>query len=69
MASTTTVVELSDSCMFELIEWDSTFGPTLTLDYTEHACDGYFSDNETSIDIDKEMAIKIIEILQKAHKL
>jgi hypothetical protein len=64
-----TILELSGSCVIELTEYDGGFEPTLTLDYTEHSSDHWHSDNETSIDIDKEMAISIIAILQKAYKL
>jgi hypothetical protein len=65
-----TIVELSGSCRFELTEYEGgDFEPTLTLDYTEHSSDGWYSDNETSIDIDKDTAIAIISVLQKAYKL
>ena len=67
--STETKVVLSGSCVIELTEYESVFKPDLTLDYTEHSSDPYYSDNYTSIDIDKEMAISIIAILQKAYKL
>tara|TARA_R110000823_G_scaffold92053_1_gene202105 strand:- start:102 stop:320 length:219 start_codon:yes stop_codon:yes gene_type:complete len=64
-----TRVELSSSCEIVLTEYESIFEPTLTLDYTEHSSDPWHSDNETSIDIDKDMAIEIILVLQKAYKL
>ena len=64
-----TKVVLSGSCVIELTEYESVFKPDLTLDYTEHSSDHWHSDSYTSIDIDKEMAISIIAILQKAYKL
>ena len=64
-----TRVKLSESCEIVLTEYESIFKPDLTLDYTEHSSDPYFSDRETSIDIDKDTAIAIISILQKAYKL
>jgi hypothetical protein len=64
-----TKVVLSSSCVIELTEYESVFKPDITLDYTEYSSDPYHSDNYTSIDIDKEMAISIIAILQKAYKL
>jgi uncharacterized protein YuzE len=63
-----TTVELSQSCEVVLIEYEHG-GNYVTLDYTEHSSDPYHTDNETSIDIDKDMAIAIISILQKAYKL
>jgi hypothetical protein len=67
--STETKVALSGSCRIELTEYESVFEPDITLDYTEYSSDPYYSDSYTSIDIDREMAISIIAILQKAYKL
>ena len=41
----------------------------ISIDYTCHACDGYFSDNDVSVNISKEKAIEIISILQNFYKL
>jgi hypothetical protein len=64
-----TRLELSKSCEVVLTEYDGGFGSTLTLDYVEHSSDWGHPDEETSVDIDKEMAIAIIAILQKAYEL
>jgi hypothetical protein len=64
-----TRVELSKSCEVVLTEYDGGFGSTLTLDYIEHSSDYWHAEDETSVDIDKEMAIAIIAILQKAYEL
>ena len=63
-----TTVKLSKSCEFVLGQYASS-GAYVSLDYTEHSSDAYHSDNETSIDIDKDMAIAIISMLQKAYNL
>tara|TARA_R110000851_G_C12676112_1_gene523244 strand:+ start:53 stop:262 length:210 start_codon:yes stop_codon:yes gene_type:complete len=62
--SVKTTVEISESCRFEMEEHD--INASLTLDYTEHSSDHWHSDSDTSHDIDKDTAIKIIDLLQKA---
>jgi hypothetical protein len=67
--SITTTVELSGSCAISLVEYDGGLGSGISLVYTEHPSNHWNSEEETDIDIDKEMAIAIIAILQKAYKL
>ena len=43
--------------------------PEASFDFTEHACDHYSPDTETSIDIDEAKAREIIEFLEDVFKL
>lgn len=66
----TTSLELSGSCKFECIEFEGgSFPPMVSLDYVEHSTDHYHSDSDTSIDITKEDAEKIIAFLRAAHSI
>ena len=62
-----TKVELSSSCEFVLTEYDGSVNTSVSVDYTERSPDGYYSDSETSIDINKTEAENIIKLLLKAH--
>lgn len=59
-----TKAQITPTCHFELVEWE-TFPAVLTLDYTEHSPAHGYSDTETSVDISKEQAQQIIELLQR----
>ena len=60
------VIELTSSCRLTLNTFES-FAPILELEYTEHACDYWSSNTETTVDIDKEKAAEIIELLKEAY--
>lgn len=59
-------VNLSRSCCFTYITWEN-FPPSLELEYTEHATSHGSSDSETSIEIDREKAVEIVELLKEAY--
>ena len=63
-------LSLSSSCALEAAAWEFVEYPTeVVLRYTEHSSDHWHSDNQTSIDLTKEDAIKIIEFLTRHFKL
>ena len=41
----------------------------VTLNYTEHQADHWYSDTETSVDIEKEDAQKIVDFLRSKYDL
>lgn len=64
-----TQVEIGSSCHLTKTEYGEHVLPDITIDYIEHSIDPYYSDNETSLDIDKEKAIEIINFLKDAFSL
>ena len=52
---TENVLELSKSCRFEYMQ-----GCGVTLCYTEHSPDSWYSDMATEVDIDRAKAMEII---------
>ena len=64
-----TQVEIGSTCHITKTEYGENVEPSITLDYIEHSSDHYHSDNETSLDIDKEKAIEIIKFLQDAFTI
>lgn len=61
-------VKLSNSCNFVFDMWNSKESP-VCLEYTEHSSDNWHSDTETSIDIDKEKAVELVEFLKKYYSI
>jgi len=62
---TTRKLEISPTCYFEVVEYDS-MQNDLTLEYTEHASDHWCSNTHTVLTINKEQADNIINFLSKA---
>ena len=57
-------IELSPNCIVELDVWGG-----VSLEYTEISPDPWYGDTETSVDIDKEKAKEIIEMLKEAFNI
>ena len=53
---------LIGDCFLEINEYQS-FRDTLSLCYTEHSPDPWYSDNETEVDLTVEQAEEIIKFL------
>lgn len=62
-------VKLSSTCHLERVVYGSDSSPSVSLDYIEHSSDSWYSDNETSLDIDKEKATEIIKFLEESFDL
>jgi hypothetical protein len=58
-----TKIRLSPSCRVVKTEYGGSIKPDISIDYIEHSTDPYHSDNETSVFIDRESAIEIVELL------
>jgi len=56
---------IEGSCNLVVTKWQG-IAPDVTLDYIEHSPDSWYSNTETSCDIDKEKAIGIIQFLMKS---
>lgn len=72
MASPYTHVEelpLTGSCKLTATTWILTGLKDVSLNYTEHSSDPYFSDHETSIDLSEADAQNIIRFLTEAFNL
>lgn len=68
--STEYELELSPSCKLVGTRYNTgTLGSSLSLDYVEHSPDSWYSNSETSIDIDKEKAEEIIHLLKLFYDL
>lgn len=61
-------LELTPTCHFVKTHYGQKF-QDITLEYTEHSPDPWYSDTDTCIDIDKEIAIKIIDFLKQAFNI
>lgn len=61
-------LKISSSCRLVFSEWYSKEHP-VCLEYIEHSPDSWYSDTETSIDIDKEMAQNIVQFLKKHFEI
>lgn len=64
-------LEIGGSLAFESVKYDVVEGyaaipGNASFEFTEHSPDAWYSDRETSVDIDEEMALKIIAALS-AH--
>ena len=57
-------LEISGDCCLESYDH---YG--VVLCYVEHQADSYYSDTETTVDIDKDLAVKIIEWLTEKYQL
>ncbi len=64
-----TKVEIGSTCSLERVVYDEAFSPEITLEYIEHSSDSWYQDNVTSLDIDKEKAIEIIQFLEESFDL
>jgi len=60
----TETLNIQGTCEITVTHWEN-IPSEVTIDYTEHQGDGYYSDTETSCDIDKAKAIEIIAFLTK----
>lgn len=61
-------LKVCGSCYFV----ETVYGPGIkdvALEYTEHATDHWSSDTETSIEINKEKAVEIVNFLNKAFSI
>ena len=65
MTVITRKVEMSSTCSFEFTHYEG-FKPDVDITYIEHSSDSYYSDSETTIDIDKEKAIEIIKFMKES---
>ena len=65
------VVELplTSTCKFISTAWILTGHQYVSLDYIEHASDGYYSDHETSVELSEADARNIISFLTDAFNL
>jgi len=61
-------VDIGSTLKLSIDIWER-FDNHAYFEFTEHACDHYSSDTETSVDVDKEKAIEIIAALKKAFNL
>ncbi len=61
-------VDLTHTCQFIHEQWTENYG-TVSLEYTEHSTDHWHSDSVTSIDIDREMAQKIVTFLRSKFSI
>ena len=60
----TETLNIGGDCELTVTLWEN-IPSEVSVDYVEHQADGYYSDNETSHDIDKEKAVEIIAFLKK----
>lgn len=67
MAVVVTEFKLTQDCKFAL--WEYGDSKEVYLEYIERQSDPWYSDTETSVTINKEEALKIIELLAEAHGL
>lgn len=61
----TETLEITSTCKFEAVTYDSPYPPLISLEYVEHATDHYHSDHKTSIELNKDEAQTIIDFLSK----
>ena len=64
-----TVLEIGKICLNVTTCEGSPEYDTLCLEWTESSPDSWYSDNDESIDIDKETAVKLIGALTEHFKL
>ena len=57
-------LKLTSDCYFE---WDKYSG--VSLNYTERQADSWYSDTDTSVDIEKEDAQKIVDFLRSKYDI
>ena len=63
-------LEITSNCNFVKTSYgDPIIQTDVTLDYVERSPDPYFSDTETSIDINKAKAVEIIKFLVSAFDI
>ena len=58
--------KIGDTCYLTRADYEGDADPCITLEYTERQADPYYSDTETSLDIDKEKTVEIINMLKEA---
>lgn len=56
-------VEIYPGCSLVATEW--TYHSDVALEYVERSPDPWYSDTVTSVDIDREMAARIVEFLRR----
>ena len=65
-----TKVEISPLCEFVATIYGDEGGDfDVSLDYTERSPDSWYSDQETTVTIDREKAVEIIEFLQQTFSI
>ena len=60
-------LELSSNCQFVDYEWETSPYP-VAIEYVERSPDHWYSDSETTVDIDVAMAREIVSFLENAFK-
>lgn len=64
------ILELTEDCHFEAVVFGNPWSPPyVTLEYTEHSYAHGFSDFETSVQLTREDAERIVAFLQQHFKL
>ncbi|WP_163372894.1 hypothetical protein [Endozoicomonas acroporae] len=58
-------LKITETC--KLVRYE--YSKEVSLEYVEHSPDSWYSDNETSIDLDKAMAEKIVTMLRKVYSI
>jgi hypothetical protein len=61
-------VEIAHDVALVVNTWES-FPTTVELEYVEHSPDAWYSDTNTSVDIDRETAERIIAALKAAFDI
>lgn len=65
-----TKLQISPTCAFVRSEYgDPVISTDVDLEYTEHSTDHWHRDSETSLTINRETAIQIVEFLTESFKL
>lgn len=62
-------IEISPTCSFVKTSYGEGVDDDISLEYVEHSTDHYYSDRDTSIDIDKQKAVEIIKFLSECFNL
>ncbi len=61
-------IEIQGSCTLEVTTWEGTFEPQACINYIEYG-DHWHGNTESCADIDKETAIKMVELLQDTFNI
>lgn len=62
-------IEIGSTCHLTKTEYGENISPDVSLDYIERSNDHWYSPTETSLDIDKEKAIEIVNFLKDAFDI
>ena len=57
------ILEISGDCRFEVFDFEDCPTKYVSLEYVEHSPDAWYSDRDTSIDIDQDKAQEIVDFL------